>query len=263
MEIIDGVLLNVTDDDIGKNGEFTVPEGVKEIGWSAFFRCNRLKSIIIPEGVTEIGFQAFYNCSSLTSVIIPDGVTEIGAWAFESCKSLTSVVIPTGVTKIGVGAFFGCKSLTNIVIPEGVESIGDEAFRYCESLTKVKLPKSITGIGFTAFFGCVQLKSKPANYKAFQIKAGELCCLKKKYKDGAKHSVRGELEMCKHGIHYCTNLFEVFNFYIGELDKDIAIYEIEVGDKVLTEEGSSKCCTNSCVLKKRLYREEIIKILNG
>ena len=70
------------------------------------------------------------------------------------------------------------------------------------------------------------------------------------------------LVLCKHGIHYCTNLFEIFNYYFGELDKDIAIYEIEVGDKILTEKGSSLCCTNSCILKKRLYKEDIIKILN-
>lgn len=67
--------------------------------------------------------------------------------------------------------------------------------------------------------------------------------------------------MCENGIHYCTNLFEIFNYYGGELDKDIAIYEIEVGNNVLTSD-TSKCCTNSCVLKKRLYREDIIKILN-
>lgn len=40
------------------------------------------------------------------------------------------------------------------------------------------------------------------------------------------------------------------------------VYEIDVGEKVLTSRYNSKCCTNSCVLKKRLSREEIIKILN-
>ena len=68
--------------------------------------------------------------------------------------------------------------------------------------------------------------------------------------------------MCENGIHYCTNLFEIFNYYSGVIDKDIAIYEIEVGDKVLMGDGS-KCCTNSCILKKRLYHDDIIKILNG
>ena len=36
----------------------------------------------------------------------------------------------------------------------------------------------------------------------------------------------------------------------------------KVGDKILTSD-TSKCCTNSCILKKRLYKEDIIKILNG
>lgn len=39
--------------------------------------------------------------------------------------------------------------------------------------------------------------------------------------------------------------------------------EIEVGDKVIRGGIDSKCCTNACVLKKRLYRKDIIRILNG
>ena len=50
-----------------------------------------LTEYTIPDSVTEIGYSAFRNCSSLTSVTIGDSVTTIGDYAFRYCSSLTSV----------------------------------------------------------------------------------------------------------------------------------------------------------------------------
>ena len=93
----------------------------------------------IPEGVTNIGWQAFYGCSGLTSVTIPNGVTSIGGGAFRDCSGLTSVTIPEGVTSLGDEAFRGCSGLTSITIPSSVTSIGESAFSYCSSLTSVHI----------------------------------------------------------------------------------------------------------------------------
>ena len=71
-----------------------------------------------------------------------------------------------------------------------------------------------------------------------------------------------EIMPCKRGYHYCTNLFEIFNYYFGALDKDIAIYICEVGDKII-KTSTSKCVTNKIKPIKRLGREDIIRILNG
>lgn len=125
----------------------------------------------------------------------------------------------------------------------------------------ITIGSSVMFIGGGAFAWCA-LTSKQANYKAFQIINEKFRCLRKTYSEGKRQYVRGALKICENGIHYCTNLFEIFNYYGGIIDKDIAIYEIDVGDKVLTSD-TSKCCTNSCVLKKRLCHDDIIKILNG
>lgn len=194
--------------------------------------------------------------------IFPKNIKHIDDWAFINCSNLTSMIIPDGVISIGKGAFWGCNNLKRIKIPNGVTSIGYRVFDSCTSLTSIKIPNSVTYIGESVFEYCDNLISKKSNYKAFDLKDNELYCRNKKYIEGVRNSVEGRLKMCKNGIHYCTNLFEIFNYYYGELDKDIAIYEIEIGDKVLTSK-SSKCCTNSCVLKKRLYKEDIIKILSG
>jgi uncharacterized repeat protein (TIGR02543 family) len=59
-----------------------------------------LTSISIPAGVTNIGYDAFYSCSGLTSVTIPSGVTNIGVNAFYGCSSLASITFNSAATTI-------------------------------------------------------------------------------------------------------------------------------------------------------------------
>ena len=65
--------------------------------------------VTIPEGVTEIGSSAFKDCANLTSVTIPEGVTKIRAYAFKGCANLTSVTIPGSVKEIDKYVFQGCR----------------------------------------------------------------------------------------------------------------------------------------------------------
>ena len=166
----------------GRNGEYTIPNGVTQIGHYAFQGCGGLTGIMIPEGMTSIGFGAFYdcnsltnvtlpgsvtsistnafcNCSSLVSITIPEGVSSIADGTFYGCSSLTNVTIPDGVTNIDSYAFYGCSSLVSITIPEGVSSIADGTFLGCSSLTNVTIPDSVTNIDSRAFYGCSSLAS--------------------------------------------------------------------------------------------------------
>ena len=115
---------------------------------------------IIPDGVINIGYNAFGRCDSLTNIKIPNSVTNIGDGAFASCSSLTSINIPNSVTNIGDRAFAWCKSLTNINIPNSVTNIEFCTFCRCESLNNINIPNSVTNIGDWAFLGCKNLPSK-------------------------------------------------------------------------------------------------------
>ena len=91
----------------------------------------------IPDGVITIGRDAFHNRRGLTSVTIPSSVITIERFAFRDCHALTSATIGSSVTTIEEGAFASCNKLTEIIIPNSVTSIGTNAFEYCTGLTAI------------------------------------------------------------------------------------------------------------------------------
>ncbi len=50
-----------------------------------------LRVLVLPENVREIGLSAFYGCQNLKSVSIPVSMEVIGADAFTGCGNLTLV----------------------------------------------------------------------------------------------------------------------------------------------------------------------------
>ena len=176
----------------GKAGSYVIPNGVIDIGNSAFASCTGLTSVIFSDGITTIGEWAFCNCSSLTGVMFPDGVTSIGTAAFYCCNGLKDVMLPASVSSMSANPFRGCNSLTSIRvnpanpaycssadgvvfnkekaslvsypagktgnydIPGSVTHIGASAFQG-SNLTSVTVPSSVTAIGMLAFKWCHSL----------------------------------------------------------------------------------------------------------
>ena len=128
-----------------------IPDSVKSMGESAFFRSDYLKSVVIGNSVSSISNKAFQQCYRLESVVIGSSVTSIGESAFSQCGKLTSIIIPDSVQNIGYCAFFSCEKLESVVIGSSVTSIGECAFYSCTALIEIVIPKSVTTIGEMAF----------------------------------------------------------------------------------------------------------------
>lgn len=73
-------------------------------------------SYSVPDKVKQIGYSAFDGCSGITSINLPSTLTGIGGYAFEYCTGLSKIQIPKHTTSIANGAFYSCSNLTEISI---------------------------------------------------------------------------------------------------------------------------------------------------
>ena len=111
-EIILLECLNKNIEDVDLNTYFS---GLKVISLAnnCFYKCTKLKSIILPDTVSCIGDYAFAYCSSLATIKIPNLVTRIEEYTFY-CAGLVSIIIPSSVTMIDDRAFDSNTCLSDV-----------------------------------------------------------------------------------------------------------------------------------------------------
>ena len=208
----------------GLQGNVTIPDGITDVGISAFENCIELTGVIIPNSVTVIEDNAFLGCERLTEIILPNSVTHIGFRAFGYCRNLESLTIPDNLTDIDNEAFWecnnlkkanlpasavkyisrtiletvvltvgeisygfsDCSSLKNVEIRDGVTAIGNDAFWNCSELANLTIGKNVTKIGDSAFNGCGKLDSVTIPKGIINIGKGAFarCNLTNVYYDG-------------------------------------------------------------------------------
>lgn len=159
--------------------EMNIPEGVKSIGYGAFYHCDNLSSIRIPNSVTNIEPSAFGHTAWLSNwqngldssdflivgdgnliaykghgatVGIPQGVKRICGEVFMDHPEITSVALPTSLVEVGEDAFHGCTGLTNLIGGQNLTKISDRAFYNCPIPT-IHIGEQTVNIGLQAFGG--------------------------------------------------------------------------------------------------------------
>ncbi len=148
---------------------------IKEIGYMAFAKCERLHSAYITEGVETLGVgafrdcvrlgeinlktvssfgkSAFSGCTALVIVTFGENTTSVPEAAFSGCSSLNTINGFGYVSEVSDKAFFGCLSLKSVSF-DNVKSIGKSSFSGCSSLTELILPATLERVGKNAFYEC-------------------------------------------------------------------------------------------------------------
>lgn len=186
---------------------------------------------------------------------IYNDVTKIGDCAFADCTILQTINLPNSVTEIGDYTFENFTSLQYINIPDNVTDIGNFAFKNCTSLSSINIPKNIQHIGVRAFANCKNLIKK-VKYKACDIiRDGDritYSCRGTEYAIGEQMPVINNIECYERGYAYVENFYDIFNYHCGDLN-NIALFEVETGNEVITDEdGDSLCVTNTMKLVKHI-----------
>lgn len=152
----------------GDGGDVVIPDGITEIGDSAFFQNDNITNLVIPDGCTKIGMSAFSYCSELKTVTFEGDMEEIGMMSFLGCPNLETVAFKGNITAfdeydmnggLSSNAFMGCQNLKTVEFAENsyVDIIKRAAFMDCENLTEVKLPKDLGKICEFVFTNCPEL----------------------------------------------------------------------------------------------------------
>jgi hypothetical protein len=167
-----------------------------EIGDTAFFQCERLRSICLPASVSKIDAETFggsnfsvievesgntnfcirghllldfaevsivFYFGTEKEIQIPDEIETIARYSFSYRWSIRSVLFgaESKLSLIETAAFVDNCSLNVLHLPSLVREIGDRAFFGCVELHSVTFGPSseLQRIGVAAFGGCNQLES--------------------------------------------------------------------------------------------------------
>ena len=119
----------------GSGGEVTIPEncGIYAIGNNVFAGKPNLEKIIIPDGVEQIGSSAFDGCTMLHdgaeefAIILPSSVKSIGNLAFKDLGAGYTaqrffLVLPYGLETFDLNIFTNCNAV--LVAPAGSHAAG-------------------------------------------------------------------------------------------------------------------------------------------
>ena len=110
-------------------------DGLRGIGFHAFYSCTAFREVHISDGVMSIGDAAFM-CCNFIKFRCPPLVTIITWQMLAHCSSMFSLEVPENIYKLERDAFCNCHSLRNVVLATSTR--GDEsAFDFCTDLLRI------------------------------------------------------------------------------------------------------------------------------
>lgn len=176
--VIDGKAVVEIDDSVFTQNDkivsLTISEGIRTVGYRAFYKMNNLEFLSLPSTLETVKSQAFAGATKLKQLVLPSGLKTLGNGAFADLSSVTSVTVPDTVTDIGKNVFSGCNSVTDFTAPYvgqypdrgnythfgyffGAPTYDLQQSYIPASLKNVTITKA-TSLGANCFSGCSNLK---------------------------------------------------------------------------------------------------------
>ena len=167
--------------------ELNIPEGVQEIGYSAFYRCLGITKVSLPSTLKKVGADAFADCTDIRIVNVTSlrdycsiDFANPGANPFQDYmmnRAFTWMLIngdylydqgalniPEGLTEIKPNTFAKVDNNNTVIIPASVSKIGSYAFyKSVNRLNKVYINGHISDMGEYAFGSCPYIGSLYVN----------------------------------------------------------------------------------------------------
>ena len=188
-----------------------IPQGIKKIGYRAFYHCRLSNGLVLPEGIEEIADEAFAGCTGYSEIVLPASLKSLGkdvfgelkydmqsitgAWqAFQERNQNNKATI-TSIKVNPANKYFDsredCNALIrtkdntllmaceNTVIPQSVKAIGEGAFKGLNGKKEIVLPKGLEHVGDEAFAGYKQSTplSLPSTVKTIGSSAFKECIM--------------------------------------------------------------------------------------
>ena len=117
--------------------EMILGDEISVIESNAFQNCKNIKKFKLPEGLKEIGSSAFDKCT-MEAIAVPNSVEKIGMFAFQNCTNLKNFSIPNATGEIPTFMLAYCDSLEYLYIHNNVKSIDSYAFTRAKKLNTIE-----------------------------------------------------------------------------------------------------------------------------
>lgn len=167
--------------------EFVAPPNLKTIASKAFYKHDKLESVILDGSVETIGGDAFFRCYYLKKVVLGSSIKSVNAYAFSECgiishyesyassninlshmNNLRTVIIGGNVTELP--SMRNCPKLSSVTVTAQIQKIEANQFSACPALTSFTIPSTVTAIDSRAFYNTgIQQITIPAAVRSMGI----------------------------------------------------------------------------------------------